>query len=115
MLIENDTLLGERLNSLLNNSKSKAAYSFGRAIRFKESNKKDYSFVFYDKPDYKSNRGTTLGYGKKCDYDKLIGCGSNQFYLAPTYSDPKFQNSPLYSFGMGRPKNKKYDNSPGPK
>ena len=115
MTKESDALMQERLNSLLNNSQSKAAYSFGKAIRFKESNKKDYSSFFYDQPEYKNPRGTTLGYGKKCDYDKLVGCGSNQFYLSPTYTDPKFKNAPLYSFGMGRPKKKRYDDSPGPK
>ena len=36
MLTDNDGLMQERLNSLLNNSSTKQAYSFGRAIRFKK-------------------------------------------------------------------------------
>ena len=41
MLIDNDALMNERLNSLLNNSSTKQAYSFGRALRFKKSDRKD--------------------------------------------------------------------------
>ena len=33
--------MNEKINSLLSNSSTKQAYSFGRAIRFKKSEKKD--------------------------------------------------------------------------
>jgi hypothetical protein len=114
MLTDNDGLIYERLNSLLNNSSTKQAYSFGRAIRFKNSNKKDNLYHFYNIPEKKSNRGTTLGYGKKCNYSQIIGCGSNQLYAAPSYFDPKLHNAPVYSFGVSRQNKKKDDKSPGP-
>ena len=36
MLTDNNRIMQERLNSLLNNSLNKQAYSFGKAIRFKK-------------------------------------------------------------------------------
>ncbi len=114
MLNDNNGLLSERLNSILNDSSTKQAYSFGRALRFKKSDKKDYMYHFYNIPEKKSNRGTTLGYGKKCNYSQIIGCGSNQLYAAPSYFDPKQHNSPAYSFGVSRPKKRREDQSPGP-
>ena len=114
MLTDSDALMNERLNSLLNNSSTKQAYSFGRAIRFKNSEKKDNLFHFYDIPEKKSNRGTTLGYGKKCNYSQIIGCGSNQLYAAPSYFDPNKHNAPVYSFGVSRPQGSKQEQSPGP-
>ena len=71
-------------------------------------------YHFYNIPEKKSNRGTTLGYGKKCNYSQIIGCGSNQLYAAPSYFDPKQHNSPAYSFGVSRPKKRREDQSPGP-
>ena len=106
--------MNERLNSLLNNSSTKQAYSFGRAIRFKNIDKKDNLYHFYNIPEKKSNRGTTLGYGKKCNYSQIIGCGSNQLYAAPSYFDPKQHNAPVYSFGVSRPQKRKQEQSPGP-
>ena len=38
----------KKINSLLNNSSTKQAYSFGRVIRFKKSDKKDNLYLFYD-------------------------------------------------------------------
>jgi len=115
MLGDNDGIMQERLGSLLNNSPTKQAYSFGRALRFKNTQKKDNSFQFYNIPEKKNNRSTTLGYGKKCNYDQNIGCGSNQLYAAPSYFDPLKHNAPVYSFGVSRPKKRKYEQSPGPK
>ena len=108
MLTDGDALMNERINSLLNNSSTKQAYSFGRAIRFKKSEKKENLYQFYNIPEKKSNHGTTLGYGKKCNYSQIIGCGSNQLYAAPSYFDPKQHNVPVYSLGVSRPqKNRK--------
>ena len=115
MSTETQALLQNRINSLLNTSSTKLAYSFGRALRFKKIQKKDNSYKFYDLPDIKSKRFTTLGYGKKCDGNKIIGCGSNKLYAAPSYFDPNKHNSPLYTFGMSRPKRKRIEQSPGPK
>lgn len=116
MLLNNSELLTERLNSSLNDSSTKQAYSFCRAARFKNNIKKDLYYHFYDLPEIKSNRSTTLGYGKKgILISKLMGCGSNQLYAAPNYFDPKKHNAPMYSFGVSRPKpSKRYDNTPGP-
>ena len=107
--------LYQRINSSLNDSTTKHAYSFGHAIRFKANLKKDTLFHFYNLPELKCNRGTTLGYGKKNDYIKLVGCGSNQLYAAPNYFDPKQHNAPVYSFGTSRPIKLRKFNVPGPK
>ena len=114
MFTDGDSLMNERLNSLLNNSSTKQAYSFGRAIRFKSNDKKDNLYHFYDIPEKKCNRGTSLGYGKKCNYSQIIGCGSNQLYAAPSYFDPKQHNAPVYSFGVSRSQKKPKEQSPGP-
>ena len=105
----------ERVDSLLNTSTTKQAYSFGKANRFNNNKKLDFSFHFYDLPSLRSKRYTSLGYGKKGDYDKNIGCGSNQLYAAPSYFDPKKSSSPAYSFGKAKRLNKSIDISPGPK
>ena len=115
MLTDTSESLYQRINSSLNDSSTKQAYSFGRALRFKSTSKKDNYYHFYDLPDIKNTRSTTLGYGKKCNYNQNIGCGSNQLYAAPSYFDPKQHNAPVYSFGVSRPKGHRYENSPGPK
>lgn len=115
MLTDNDGILQERLNSLLNNSSTKQAYSFGRAIRFKSSEKKDNTYQFYNIPEKKDLRATSLGYGKKCNYNQIVGCGSNKLYAAPSYFDPSQHNAPVYSFGVSRPTQRKEEQSPGPK
>jgi len=107
--------LNQRVNSMLNDSSTKHAYSFGHAIRFKPFSIKDNFYHFYKLPELRSNRGTTLGYGKKCNYSQIIGCGSNQLYAAPNYFDPKQHNAPVYSFGVSRPNKLRKDISPGPK
>ena len=75
----------------------------------------DFSFHFYDLPSLPSKRYTSLGYGKKGDYEKNIGCGSNQLYAAPSYFDPKKSSSLAYSFGKAKRLNKSKDITPGPK
>ena len=108
-------LLNQRVNSILNDSTTKHAYSFGHAIRFKPNSIKDNFYHFYKLPEIRSNRGTTLGYGKKCNYSQIVGCGSNQLYAAPSYFDPKKNDSPAYSFGREIRLKKIKDLSPGPK
>ena len=107
--------ISERVYSLLNTSTTKQAYSFGKAIRFNANKKADFNYHFYNVPSFKSRRFTTLGYGKKLDYDKNIGCGSNKLYAAPSYFDPKKHNSPAFSFGLEKRIKKIKDISPGPK
>lgn len=113
MLNSRKGLLYERLNSILNTSTTKQAYSFGKAIRFKILSTKDNSYKFYDLPDLKSKRGTILGYGKKGTIS-IVGCGSNQLYAAPSYFSQKKSNSG-FTFGVSRPKKKDDELSPGPK
>ena len=107
--------LNQRVNSILNDSSTKYAYSFGHALRFKPNSIKDNFYHFYKLPEIRSNRGTTLGYGKKCNYSQIVGCGSNKLYAAPNYFDPKQHNAPVYSFGVSRPNKLRKDVSPGPK
>ena len=111
MLYNSSELLQQRIYSSLNDSSTKQAYSFGHAIRFRNNEKRDNFYHFYDLPDIKSTRGTTLGYGKKCDYSKITGCGSNKLYAAPSYFDPKQHG---YTFGVSRPNKIRRDISPGP-
>ena len=113
MLTDDDVSLSQRINSSLNDSSTKQAYSFGKAIRFKPNLKKDSFYKFYNLPEIRSHRGTSLGYGKKAT-SSLVGCGSNQLYAAPSYFDPKQHNAPVYSFGVSRPKGHKRDTGPGP-
>ena len=113
-MLNESILFNQRLNSSLNDSSTKQAYSFGRAERFKMNEKKDNYYHFYDLPNTRNNRSTTLGFGKKCSQSTILGCGSNQLYPAPNYFDPKKHNSPVYSFGSSRPKNLRYDRTPGP-
>jgi hypothetical protein len=65
MLTDGNLNLYQRINSSLNDSSTKQAYSFGRAKRFASNLKKDNYYHFYDLPPLNSNRSTSLGYGKK--------------------------------------------------
>ena len=109
------SILQERINSSLNTSTTKQAYSFGKAIRFKSNSKSDFSFHFYDLPSLQNKRSTSLGYGKKGDYSRNLGCGSNKLSPPVSYFDPKNHNSPAFSFGMEKRLKKFKDFTPGPK
>ena len=107
MLTDGDALMNERINSLLNNKQNKHIH-LEEQFGLKNLKKKDNLYQFYNIPEKKSNHGTTLGYGKKCNYSQIIGCGSNQLYAAPSYFDPKQHNAPVYFLGVSRPqKNRK--------
>jgi len=109
-----ETLFKERLNSLLNSSSSKQAYSFGKAIRFRNKIKNDLFFQFYNLPTKRSTRGTILGYGQKCNSILLRSCGSNQLYPAPTFFNIKKYNSPIFPFGVSHKNIIREEDSPGP-
>ena len=68
----NKNNIRERIYSLLNNSKTKQAYSFGKSLRFSNNNKSDIFYHFYNLPSLQSNRATSLGYGKNVNIIKLI-------------------------------------------
>ena len=108
-------LILKRINSSLNLSKSKAAYSFSKAERFKHNNSNDFIFRFYDLPSMKSSRSTSLGYGNKINFEKLGENKCKNLYHLPSSFDPKFNNSPQYSFGYKISINKNNSFSPGPK
>ena len=110
----NNELFNTRINSSLNDSTTKQAYSFGREKRFKNTTKKDNLYHFYDLPQIRSNRCTSLGYGKRLNSSAIIGCGSNKLYAPPNYFDPKNHNSPGYTFGVSRRTKKRQERSPGP-
>ena len=111
----NKNNIRERIYSLINNSKTKQAYSLGKSLHFSNNNKSDIFYHFYNLPSLQSNRATSLGYGKKCEYNKINqGCGSNKLYSFPSYFDIKYHNSPAYSFGLGKKLQKEKNKSPGP-
>lgn len=115
MIMNNKSeLFNTRINSSLNDSTTKQAYSFGREKRFKNTTKKDNLYHFYDLPQIRSNRSTTLGFGKRLNSSAIIGCGCNKLYALPNYFDPKNHNSPGYTFGVSRPNKKRQERSPGP-
>ncbi len=103
-----------RLNSSINRSPSKVTYSFSKAERFKR-NKTDNYYVFYNIPDTKSNRSCSMGYGKKIDFTKRAKGQCISLYSFPSLFDPKYHNSPQYSFGSRYPKDKTRNITPGPK
>ena len=117
MSFDETSILQERINSSLNTSTTKQAYSFGKANRFQLKTKQsDFSFHFYDLPSLLSTRSTSLGYGKKGDYSRNnMGCGSNKLSPPISYFDPKKHNSPSFSFGLEKRLKKNKDFSPGPK
>ena len=108
-------LILRRINSSLNLSKSKVAYSFSKAKRFQNNKLNDFKFRFYNLPSMRSNRSTSFGYGKKINFEKLSENKCNILYNLPSSFDPKFNNSPKYSFGYKISINKNNSFSPGPK
>lgn len=87
---------------IINNSTSKAMYSFPMAERFKKY-EKDTSSFFYNIPDKFSKRGASIGYGKKSDIRLNRRGKSDNMYNLQTGFDLKHRGgSPKYTFGYGR-------------
>ena len=104
----NKNNIRERIYSLINNSKTKQAYSLGKSLHFSNNNKSDIFYHFYNLPSLQSNRSASLGYGKKCEYNKINwSCGGNKLYSLPSYFDIKYHKSPAYSFDLGKKLQKK--------
>ena len=92
------------LSSPLNKSKSKAAYSFGKQIRFKNNIQKDNYYSFYNLPSTITARSTSIGFGKKYDFTKRNNISGEYYLSSPINSfDSKYKNSPSYTIA------KKYD------
>ena len=114
--LDDTSIFHERINSSLNTSSTKQAYSFGKALRFNSNSKSDFSYHFYELPSLQSKRSTSLGYGSKGDYTRHNrGCGSNQLSPPISYFDPKKHNSPAFSFGNEKRLKTIKDFTPGPK
>jgi hypothetical protein len=56
---------------------------------------------FYNVPTKLSNRSTSLGYGTKYDFTKLLK-NSAPFYNIKSDFDPKSPHSPRFTFGISR-------------
>ena len=89
-------------NSQINNSKTKASYSFSKTERFKnKSNLVSSGASMYKLPDVLNKRATTLGVGARVSFE------SKNKYAAPFYSIPsdfdvKKNLSRAFSFGISR-------------
>lgn len=91
-------------NSPLNHSKSKQMFSFGKAERFPKIKSNGYSNNFYNLPEVRMTRFTTLGRGNKYDFTAGAKSKSPVFYDYKSDFDQEHPNSPRYSFGLGRDK-----------
>jgi hypothetical protein len=91
------------INNMLNNSKSKQMFSFGKAKRF-NLRTECLSNSFYNIPSTLSKRGTSFGYGHKTDIT-LMDNFSDKFKINPPLyelskiKDSSHKNSPKFSFG----------------
>lgn len=101
-------------NSLLNHSKSKYMYSFGKAQRFPSIGKMYGGSFFYNLPEVRMKRTTSLGYGNKYDFTNDAKSKSPVFYNFKSDFDQKNPNGPKYSFGLGREKMYKSVDMAGP-
>lgn len=102
----------------INFSPSKQMYSFGKAQRFNEIKSKNDCF-YYNLPNVRDKRSTSIGYGVKSDFSKPIPGRSSNIYDVPREFDLNRYNSPQFTFGLGREKCKtkndlRKDNYPGP-
>ena len=91
-------------NSPLNHSKSKMMYSFGKAERFPKIKSSGYSNNFYNLPEVRMTRYTTLGKGNKYDFTAGAKSKSPVFYNSQSDFDQSHPHSPRYTFGLGRDK-----------
>ena len=85
------------LSSALNTSKSKAAYSFGKQIRFKNNIQKDNYYSFYNLPSTITSRSTSIGFGNKYDFTKRKNLSGEYLYIPINNFDSKYKNSPSYT------------------
>jgi len=86
--------------SLLNNSKSKQSYSFGKEARFSKKNSLVSSAsLMYNLPSVKMSRATSLGVGERMSFGNK---NRNQppFYNIPSEFDNKKNQG--FSFGISR-------------
>ena len=101
-------------NSPLNHSKSKYMYSFGKAERFPSIGRNFGGSFFYNLPEVRMKRSTSIGYGNKYDFTSDAKSKSPVFYNYKSDFDPKNPNGPQYSFGLGRDRMYKSFDMAGP-
>ena len=85
---------------IINNSSSKAMYSFPLSERFTKSIT-DYSSFFYDMPSSLNQRKTSIGYGSKSTILLSRRGKTDNYYNIPSDINPK-SGSPKYTFGYSR-------------
>ena len=87
---------------IINESTSKAMYSFPLARRFTKF-EVDSSSFFYDIPSTLNKRGASIGYGKKSNILLSRNGKSENIYNLPMGFDVTDKNgAPKYTFGYGR-------------
>ena len=101
-------------NSPLNHSKSKYMYSFGKAQRFPSIGRNYGGSFFYNLPEVRMKRSTSIGYGNKYDFTADAKSKSPVFYDFKSDFDQRHPNGPKYSFGLGRDKMFKSFDMAGP-
>ena len=101
-------------NNLLNHSKSKYMYSFGKAQRFPNIGKMYNGSFFYNLPEVRMKRAASIGYGNKYDFTLDAKSKSPVFYNFKSDFDQKNPNGPKYSFGLGRDRMYKSFDMAGP-
>ena len=93
----------EIVNHLENSSASKYMYSFGKATRFRNIDKRGKSDELYISPSTKMVRMAGIGYGKKYDFT-LENYRGTEFLSLKRFYDPNNLPGYKYSFGLGREK-----------
>ena len=109
--------------SPLNNSKAHQMYSFSKAERFPKIKSSGHADTFYNLPEVRSKRMTSIGFGNKSDFtlsDKNI---KSKYYQTKRDFDEGNKHGKYYTFGQPRDKynkvyvegHKNFDaNVPGP-
>ena len=87
-------------NVTINNSSSKAMYSFPLTKRF-QTILDDYSSFFYNMPSTLTKRKASIGYGNKSSILLSRRGKTDNYYNIPSTVSPK-TGSPKYSFGYSR-------------
>jgi hypothetical protein len=87
----------------MNNSKSKMRYSFPKSERFNINYGKNTSKqFFYNLPEVKQTRSTSLGYGNKLNFMKVEEYKKVAYYDTRNNFDKKLAYTPSFSFGASR-------------
>jgi hypothetical protein len=89
-------------------------YSFGKAQRFPSIGRNYGGSFFYNLPEVRMKRSTSLGYGNKYDFTLDAKSKSPVFYDFKSDFDQKNPNGPKYSFGLGRDRMYKSFDMAGP-